>query len=58
MSKIKDVDLVKARVLVNGVYGQANDVVVVSAHEAEQSLELDAHEDAVTYAESLKAEDG
>lgn len=58
MSKIKDVDLVKARVLVNGVYGQANDVVVVPAHEAEQSGELDAHEDAVAYVESLKAADG
>lgn len=48
-------DTVKARVLVDGAYGKVNDVVEVTAAEAESSGELDAHPDAVAYAESLNA---
>lgn len=48
-------DTVKARVLVDGAYGKVNDVVNVTAAEAEASGELDAHPDAVAYAESLNA---
>ena len=46
-------ETVKARVLVAGAYGKPDDVVEVSAAEAEASSELDAHPDAVAYAESL-----
>lgn len=49
-------ETVKARVLVDGAYGKANDVVEVSAAEAEASGELDAHPDAVAYALSLSAD--
>lgn len=48
-------ETVKARVLVDGAYGKVNDVVDVPAAEAEASGELDAHPDAVAYAESLNA---
>lgn len=48
-------ETVKARVLVDGAYGKVNDVVEVTAAEAESSGELDAHPDAVAYAESLNA---
>lgn len=48
-------ETVKARVLVDGAYGKVNDVVEVPAAEAEASGELDAHPDAVAYAESLNA---
>lgn len=48
-------ETVKARVLVDGAYGKVNDVVEVTAAEAESSSELDAHPDAVAYAESLNA---
>ena len=44
---------IKARVLVDGAYGKVNDVVEVTTAEAEASSELDAHPDAVAYAESL-----
>jgi hypothetical protein len=47
---------VKARVLVASVHGKVNDVVEVTAAEAEASDELDAHPDAVAYAEGLAAE--
>ena len=46
--------LVKARVLVAGTYGKPNDVIEVTTAEAEASLELDAHPDAVAYAQSLQ----
>lgn len=46
-------ETVKARVLVDGAYGKANDVVEVTTAEAEASSELDAHPEAVAYAESL-----
>lgn len=49
-------EMVKARVLVDGAYGKANDVVEVPAAEAESSGELDAHPDAVAYAQSLSAD--
>ena len=48
-------ETVKARVLVDGAYGKANDVVDVPAAEAETSGELDANPEAVAYAESLNA---
>ena len=44
--------LVKARVLVFCAYGKPDDVVEVTAEQAASS-ELDAHPDAVAYAESL-----
>lgn len=47
-------ETVKARVLVDGAYGKVNDVVEVATAEAEASSELDAHPDAVAYAESLQ----
>ena len=46
---------VKARVLVDCAHGKCNDVVLVAASVAESSSELDAHPDAVAYAESLNA---
>jgi hypothetical protein len=46
-------DTVKARVLVDGAYGRANDVVEVPVVEAEASGELDAHPEAVAYALSI-----
>lgn len=49
-------ETVKARVLVDGAYGKANDVVDVTAAEAESSGELDAHPDAVAYALSIGAD--
>mgnify|MGYP000894163778 CR=1 FL=1 len=49
-------ETVRARVLVDGAYGKANDVVDVPAAEAEISGELDAHPDAVAYALSLVTE--
>lgn len=45
---------VKARVLVDGNYGKVNDVVEVDSAEAKDNSNLDAHPDAVAYAESLK----
>lgn len=45
--------LVKARVLTAGNYGNVDDVVEVSEAEAAASSELDAHPEAVAYAESL-----
>ena len=51
-------DLTKARVLVTGTYGAADDVIELSADalaQAEASGQVDAHPDAVAYAESLKA---
>lgn len=44
-------EMVKARVLVDGIYGSVNDVVEVPADLV--SGELDTHPDAVAYAESL-----
>lgn len=46
---------VKARVLVDCAHGKCNDVVLVAASVAEGSPELDAHPEAVAYAESLNA---
>lgn len=46
---------VRARVLVDGRYGKVDEVVEVPEVEASASSELDAHPDAVAYAESLKA---
>lgn len=45
--------LVKARVLVSGIYGKVDDVVEVTQAEADASSELDSHPDAVAYAESI-----
>lgn len=48
---------VKARVIVAGLFGQMNDVVVLdkaAAEAAQASGDIDAHPDAVAYAESLK----
>jgi len=47
--------LVKARVLTVCGYGKPDDVVEVPSAEAGASSDLDAHPDAVAYAESLKA---
>lgn len=44
---------VKARVLVDGVFGKADDVVEVTEEEAQASGQLDANPAAVQYAESL-----
>lgn len=49
---------VKARVLVTGTYGAADDVIELAADDvaaAEASGQVDTHPDAVAYAESLKA---
>lgn len=49
--------LVKARVLAAGLYGQPNDVIEITAAEAESGTaggEIDASAEAVAYAESLK----
>lgn len=46
---------VKARVLMDGPFGKVNDVVEVTEAEAKDHASLDAHPDAVAYAESLKA---
>lgn len=47
---------VKARVLVEGIYGKPNDVFVfANAKEAEAAgPDVDTHPDAVAYAESLR----
>jgi hypothetical protein len=48
---------VKARVIVAGTFGKMNDVVTLdkATAEAAQALgDVDAHPDAVAYAESLK----
>lgn len=45
--------LVKARVLVDCIYGKVNDVVQITQAEADASSDVDAHPDAVAYAESL-----
>ena len=45
---------VKARVLMDCPYGKADDVVEVSAEEAKANPALDAHPDAVAYAEGRK----
>lgn len=47
--------LVKVRILVDCTYGKVNDVVEITQAEAEASSDVDAHPDAVAYAESLKA---
>jgi len=58
MAKTKVADgQVKARVLVDGVFGKVNDVVVVNKAVAEGASDLDAHPDAVAYAESVAAPD-
>lgn len=54
MAKKDDAKLVKARVLCDGVYGKVDEVVEVTAEEAAASSDIDAHPDAVAYAESLK----
>ena len=49
---------VKARVLVDGNYGRANDVAQIPASEVERakaSGQVDFHPDAVAYAESLQS---
>lgn len=46
--------LVKARVLMDCVHGKVDDVVEVTQAEADASGALDAHPDAVAYAEGLK----
>lgn len=43
---------VKARVLVDGIFGKVDEVIEVSADV--ESPEIDKHPDAVAYAESLK----
>jgi hypothetical protein len=48
---------VKARVIVAGLFGKMNDVVVLdkaTAEAAQASGDIDAHPEAVAYAESLK----
>jgi hypothetical protein len=48
---------VKARVIVAGLFGKMNDVVVLDKAEAEAAQamgDIDTHPDAVAYAESLK----
>lgn len=45
---------VKARVLVAGTFGKADDVVLVDSGEA--STEIDKDPDAVAYAESIRQE--
>jgi hypothetical protein len=51
------VAVVKARVLVAGVYGSVDDLVEVSEAEAAASGDLDTHPDAVAYVErELKKE--
>lgn len=47
-------EIVKARVLADGAFGKVDDVIEIDAGLAEESSELDAHPDAVAYAESLK----
>ena len=49
----------KARVLLDCSYGKVNDVIDISPEDlsvAEASGQVDTHPDAVSYAESLKAE--
>ncbi|RPD90510.1 hypothetical protein EGK74_01805 [Neisseria weixii] len=48
--------IVKARVLVNGIYGDVNDIVEVPEVIAEHTPDLDADPAAVAYAESLQNE--
>lgn len=55
MAKADKAEKVKARVLVDCAYGKVDDVVEVTEAEAKASSDLDAHPDAVAYAESLKA---
>lgn len=56
MAKAEKSDKVKARVLVDCAFGKVDDVVEVTAAEAkDHASDLDAHPDAVAYAESLKA---
>lgn len=53
----KPVKSAKARVLVDGSYGKANDVVTLSAAEVKSGVaagELDSNAAAVAYAESLQ----
>lgn len=48
---------IKARVLMDGLYGKVDDVIEIPASElqqAEASGQIDTHPDAVAYAESLK----
>lgn len=45
---------IKARVLADCVYGSVDDVVEVTEAEAKACSALDAHKDAVAYAEGLK----
>lgn len=56
MAKAEKSDKVKVRVLADCIFGKVNDVVEVTAAEAkDHASDLDAHPDAVAYAESLKA---
>lgn len=56
MAKAKDSDKVKARVLMDCMFGKVDDVVEVAASEAkDHANKLDSHPDAVAYAEGLKA---
>jgi hypothetical protein len=57
MAKKDEAKTVKARVLADGIYGKVDDVVDVTEAEVAASGELDAHPDAVAYAESLKKAD-
>lgn len=48
---------IKARVLMDGLYGKVDDVIEIPAAElqqAEASGQVDTHPDAVAYAEGLK----
>ena len=54
-SKTESAALIKARVLTACTYGKPDDVVEVTIEEAAASPDLDAHPDAVAYAESLTA---
>lgn len=53
-TKKDEAKTVKARVLADCQYGKVDEVVEVDPSVAEQSSELDAHPDAVKYAEGLK----
>lgn len=47
---------VKARVLIDSVFGKVNDVVVIEKSIADGNSDLDPTPDAVAYAESLGTE--
>lgn len=50
----KEPEIVKARVLCAGQFGNVDDVVEVASDVAAEHGDLDPHPDAVAYAESLK----